>query len=176
VILICYDGSADAQAALDQAARLTPGATATILTVWEPLIDIMARAPGGGWVYPADAGEFDRQSEASARGVAEEGVRRATELGLRATARTSPRRFGYDGAILDEAQAAGADAIVMGTRGRSGLKSALLGSVSHDVVQHADRPVVVVPSSALAERRAEQRARDRDTSSAAPAEGDSSTT
>ena len=40
----------------------------------------------------------------------------------------------------------GADAILMGTRGLTGLKSVVLGSVSHAVLQRADRPVVVVPS------------------------------
>lgn len=38
----------------------------------------------------------------------------------------------------------GADLVVVGTRGRGGLTSALLGSVSHDVVQHAACPVVIV--------------------------------
>jgi hypothetical protein len=42
---------------------------------------------------------------------------------------------------------------VCGTRGRSGVQSFLLGSVSHQVVQHADRAVLVVPSLTLAEKR-----------------------
>jgi hypothetical protein len=41
----------------------------------------------------------------------------------------------------------------MGTRGLTGLKSVLLGSVSHAVAQHADRPVLIVPSADVAERR-----------------------
>lgn len=41
------------------------------------------------------------------------------------------------------AEEVGAAAIVMGTRGRSGIKRALLGSVSDHVVRHAPCPVVL---------------------------------
>jgi hypothetical protein len=46
-----------------------------------------------------------------------------------------------------------ADVILLGTRGLSGVKSLMLGSVSHAVLHHADRPVLVVPSADLAEER-----------------------
>ena len=46
-------------------------------------------------------------------------------------------------AILDAAE--GADLIVLGTRGLGTVAGALLGSVTHHVVHHATRPVVVVP-------------------------------
>jgi hypothetical protein len=41
----------------------------------------------------------------------------------------------------------------MGSRGLTGLKSLLLGSVSHAVVQRADRTVIIVPSSEVARSR-----------------------
>lgn len=34
--------------------------------------------------------------------------------------------------------------VVVGSRGRSGIKSALLGSVSNAVINHAERPALVV--------------------------------
>jgi len=41
----------------------------------------------------------------------------------------------------------------MGSRGLTGVKSLLLGSVSHEVIQHADRTVVIVPSPEVASSR-----------------------
>ncbi len=43
MILICYDGSADAQAAIDRAGQLMPGSDATVLVIWETLLETMAR-------------------------------------------------------------------------------------------------------------------------------------
>lgn len=56
-------------------------------------------------------------------------------------------------AILAVAAEIDAEVIVVGTRGRGDVKSLLLGSVSHGILQHADRPVLVVPSVAVAQAR-----------------------
>jgi nucleotide-binding universal stress UspA family protein len=58
--------------------------------------------------------------------------------------------------ILDEARELGATAIVVGSRGLTGVKSLLLGSVSHALIQHADRTVIVVPSPDVAAARAKR--------------------
>ncbi len=47
--------------------------------------------------------------------------------------------------ILDVAEDSGADLLVLGTHGRSGLDHALLGSVAERVVQKAACPVLTVP-------------------------------
>lgn len=47
-------------------------------------------------------------------------------------------------AIVEEAQRIGADLIVMGTRGHTGLKHVVLGSVAERVVRTAPCPVLTV--------------------------------
>jgi len=43
MILLCYDGSADAQAAIDQAGLLMAGSEATVLVIWETILETMTR-------------------------------------------------------------------------------------------------------------------------------------
>jgi nucleotide-binding universal stress UspA family protein len=48
------------------------------------------------------------------------------------------------GAIIDYAERGNVDLIVVGTRGKSGFKKVLLGSVAEDIVTYAYCPVLVV--------------------------------
>lgn len=159
MILMSYDGSDDANAAIDRAAELMPGAETTVLTVWEPFADVMMRTGAFGFgglgmigAYP-DATGADEASEKGAQVRADEGAERARAAGLNARPRTAARNGAIAESILDAADDVDADVVVMGTRGLGGVKSFLLGSVSHAVVQHADRAVLVVPSPSLSERR-----------------------
>ena len=88
---------------------------------------------------------------------AEAGARLAIELGFDAEPRTVDRRTTIADAILGEADALDATAILVGSRGLTGVKSLLVGSVSHAVIQHADRTVIVVPSPEVAAARARER-------------------
>jgi len=164
MILLTYDGSADAQAAIDNVARLMPAATTTVLTVWVPFTDALARtatpAMGIGTGMYADAEGIDEANRAAAFATADEGARRATAAGLVARPRAQVCEGGVATTIADVAAELECDAIVVGTRGLSGVKSFLLGSVSHAVVQHADRAVLVIPSPPLAQRRRRQAGRD----------------
>lgn len=157
MILIAYDGSVDAQAAIDRAGELLKGQPATVLTVWERLVDVVTRTGAGMPVGEVDYERLDRSTQDQARQRAEEGAERAQHVGLKPTARTSVRENSIASTILAQADLVGASAIVMGSRGLTGLKSLLLGSVSHAVLQHADRPVIVVPSPEIAAERAAHR-------------------
>lgn len=54
-------------------------------------------------------------------------------------------------AILEQGRKDQSDLIVLGSRGRGGMASMLLGSVSHQVLQHSGVPVLVVHVDADAE-------------------------
>jgi nucleotide-binding universal stress UspA family protein len=154
VILIGYDGSPDARAAIQQTGALLKDRPATVLTVWEPFQDVMARSGAGLPIGSVDYEELDRSSEQEAGRAAEEGAELARNSGLKAQARIDVREGSIAETVLAAADDLGADAIVLGTRGLTGLKSLLLGSVSHAVLQRADRPVIVVPSAEVAAARA----------------------
>ncbi len=63
-----------------------------------------------------------------------------------------------DGGIVALAEELGARLIILGSRGRGGVRRALLGSVSDSVVRHAHCPVLVV--RATKERSTEHEAAD----------------
>ena len=157
MILICYDGSADAQAAIDRAGSLMPGSDATVLVIWETILETMTRNGSLGLAFIGEDGGADADAaiEKAALGTAGEGVQRAVAVGLVAHPRIADRGEGIAAAILGVAGDVNADVIVLGTRGLSGAKSLVLGSVSQAVLHNADRAVLVVPSPALAEHRHE---------------------
>lgn len=153
MILICYDGSTDAKEAIAHGARMLRGQRATVLTIWSPF-DTAALGLAGG---VEDMQDSDEAGRSHAEQQAEAGGRLAIELGFDAESRTVDRRTTIADAILGEADALDATAILMGSRGLTGVKSLLLGSVSHAVIQHADRTVIVVPSPEVAAARARER-------------------
>ena len=155
MILLCFDGSDDAREAADRTAALFPGMPVTVLTVWEPYLETLASTGFGlGFEPPlADVRGIDAETGERARRTAEDGATRVRRSGSPVEARTEQRDGSVYATVLTVADELGADAIVLGTRGHGGVASLLLGSVSHAVVQHADRPVVIVPAPAIARAR-----------------------
>jgi nucleotide-binding universal stress UspA family protein len=146
-ILLCFDGSLGSRHAIEVAGKLFPGRSATVLHIWTPM-SVTAFAYGAMMIPAVD--ESDVQQAAMT--VAEEGASLASAAGLVATAEVAEATFeGTWHAVVDAADTHDAALIVMGARGLSTFRSIVLGSVSHGVVQHAARPVLVVPTPSRAE-------------------------
>ena len=157
MILIAYDGSDDAKSAIEQVAHLMPGQPAVVVTVWEPYVQILTRYPASGALLAGeDSTRIDDASQADAEQTADEGAALARSHGLEASGHAVARQESVAATLLSEADRVNASAIVSGTRGLGGLGSLLLGSVSHALLQHADRAVIIVPSAKVAQKRNER--------------------
>ena len=151
-MLIAYDGSDLANAAVRSAAELFPGSAALVVTVWEPGLGATAALmPGldaaGAVPVPPDPefmAEVDKAGEHHAAVVAREGARLARSLGLDAEPHAIPDEVQVADTIVDLAAEHEAAAVVVGSHGISGLRSHLLGSTSRQVLARCPRPVVVV--------------------------------
>ena len=88
-----------------------------------------------------------------ARALAEQGAALARAAGLSAEGRAIEVSEPIDEAIIAYAEELDTPMIVLGSRGRSGIGSMLLGDVAQDVVQRSTRMVVLVPSQRLSGRR-----------------------
>jgi nucleotide-binding universal stress UspA family protein len=138
-VLIAYDGSDHSKQAIEQAgAELLTARKAVVLSVFEPLGAIPF------WGVPAAMvpTELVEEVRSQAQRSAEEGAQLAGEAGFDA----SP--LAHEGvrtwqAILDAAEEVGAGIVVLGSHGRGGVGSALMGSVATAVAHHARLPVLI---------------------------------
>jgi nucleotide-binding universal stress UspA family protein len=141
-ILIGYDGSQGALLAIETAGTMFPGRKAVVLHVWSPFALIVNTYGALGAMSTYD----DTELREAAMELAQRGARAATKAGLAATAEVAETTYaGTTHDILTAADQHHAAIIVLGARGLSTFKALALGSVSHGVVQHAHRPVLIVP-------------------------------
>jgi nucleotide-binding universal stress UspA family protein len=148
-ILLCYDGSDGAGAAIAAAARVLAGRAAVVGTVWESLSTWEPYDPGGLLsAGVASIGSDALKLDEIAREIGQEKLSRGVELARAAGFDASGRLAGGKTwrAICDLANELDASTIVLGARGLSRVQSVLLGSVSSAVTVHAGRPVLVIPS------------------------------
>lgn len=148
--LIAYDGSPHAREAVAEAGRVLGGRPVVVATACTSFRDA---APAALLALPADAvgaavEDLDAAEREAAERLAEEGAALAREAGLEASARAVQQGGPHFSAIVGCADELDAAVIVVGSRGRSALAAAMLGSVSTGVLHHTRRPVLVVRGTA----------------------------
>ena len=146
-IVVGVDGSADASAALEVAARLSRrlGMRLVVAHVAEPaFVPYAAAAPFGG-IAGRHALEEEVEAQQDAADALLEHV--VDTAGLPDADRRVVVGTPAD-ALADLADEEHADLIVVGSRGRGAFKSAFLGSVSNHLLGVARCPVLIVPRGA----------------------------
>lgn len=142
-LLVAFDGSCHARQALAEAIDIarTNNGRLTVLTV---VPERSAWMLAGGYDVPVNFDELDKQVEGAYQDTLDEAIDTvAIDLPVAKMLRHGPA----GPAIVDEAGGGDHDLIVMGSRGRGELRSLLLGSVSHHVLQASPLPVLVVHGS-----------------------------
>jgi nucleotide-binding universal stress UspA family protein len=141
-ILIATDGSPSAQEAVDVGLELAKEQGADVTFVHVTSAEEVRGGRGGAHAYThgEEIDESETALKAAADAAEEAGVSHALERISGETVET----------IVALADTKNADMIVLGSRGRNAVASALLGSVSHGVLRHASRPVLVVKSTKAA--------------------------
>jgi nucleotide-binding universal stress UspA family protein len=135
-ILVAYDGSDYARAAIAQAAeQLDRHRRVVVLTVFQPV----DAAYLGGAVVPAG---LDEDIENDARRVAEEGATLAREAGFEAEPLVELGSPVWQ-QIVEVADERDVGVLVLGSHGRTGIQRLLLGSVAAAVAAHTDRTVLI---------------------------------
>jgi nucleotide-binding universal stress UspA family protein len=99
-----------------------------------------------------DADDINRQETNAAEESSQEGVQLAAAAGLDATPLTTSLHGSIADTIIEQADRLDVDAIVVGSRGLTGM-ALLRGSASLAIVQRAHRTVVIVPSADDAKHR-----------------------
>lgn len=141
-VLIATDFSPHAEDAVKIVKRLAlpSGSTVRLLHAIEPFADVATLNPAAiTALTDAAVAQIERELDSAAVTLRAPGrdVETVTVLGRVADA------------IVEEAESSKADLIVVGSRGRHALKSALLGSVSAEVVDRAPCPVIIARGSTL---------------------------
>ena len=139
-ILLAVDGSSHSQEAVDEVARRPwpSRSTVRVLSVIQPYTP-----PATEFVLAGTTIEdMRRQQTADAEHLTARAVDAVKAADV--SAETAVREGDPRSAIVDEADEWGADLIVVGSHGRTGVQRWLLGSVAGAIVSHASCSVEVV--------------------------------
>jgi nucleotide-binding universal stress UspA family protein len=149
-VLLAYDGSDHAKAAIARAGAVLQHGPAVVATAWTTF---EGAAPAALLALPGEmvregAKMLDDAGRETAEALAAEGAELARKAGFDAEPRAMASSGPFFSALIHLADELDASAIVAGSRGRSTIAAAVLGSVSTGILHHARRPVLIVRDDA----------------------------
>jgi nucleotide-binding universal stress UspA family protein len=149
-LLIGFDGSDGAVAAVRAAAPLLAARRALVVTVWEPALNDpltwSSDLPGGTMIDPDTADVLDDQEKTRAQRIADAGVALLTELGFEAEPVIVADSGNVAETLVELAKQRSASGILIGSRGHGAFKRLFLGSTGEGLLRHARCPLIVVPA------------------------------
>lgn len=142
-IVVGVDGSEHSEAAINWAVRMAKGMGSEVVAVF-------AIAPpvyfDGGFMAPIAPPQFDEEWRAGMkREFEEQWCKSLRDAGVKYQAVIEDGRPAS--VIAKVADELNADLIVVGRRGRGGVAELVLGSVSHELVLHSKRPILVISAN-----------------------------
>ncbi len=146
-ILVAVDGSTHAVQALADATDLAQSGNAklTVMTVVpDPSSWLVSGAGFAGFDYEA----LEQETEREYRQLIDDSVS-SLPTGMPVTTVVAHGRPAQR--ILEQVDSGGHDLIVMGSRGRSEMRSVLLGSVSHQVLNASPAAILIVHANEVPE-------------------------
>lgn len=139
-IVLGYDASPSANAALAETIRLAPVLGADVCVVFGYYM-----SPYGGPAMEGESSDFRQQLERIGAQAVGRAVTDLEAAGLAVTVRLAEGRPAD--VLMEVAKEIGASMIVVGTVGESPISGALLGSVVLKLVQKSSCPLLVVPTA-----------------------------
>jgi nucleotide-binding universal stress UspA family protein len=139
-VLVAFDGSEYSKKALKTAVILAKTHDAKLLVLYVTV----PPAYSYGRISPAYIDRIERIARQEAGAVVKRARQLVREADLDVKVKVTEGMLSAVQAIIEYAAKERVDLIVVGTRGMSGFKKLLLGSVSSGVVAHAHCPVLVV--------------------------------
>lgn len=152
-VLVCYDGSPESDHALAVALSVLGSHAIILVAAWQSLQTALAESGAIATSIdldcddaPGTEGGADAEGRTGALDLLTAAAKRARTAGHPVSTRTAQAQGPVWQTLLAVADEVDAVLIVTGTHGRGTLTSAVLGSVSRELIAHSGRPVLVVPN------------------------------
>lgn len=140
-IVVAFDGSKDSIRATKLACSLASKYDSEVIVAHVYGSPVIGFSASSGMPIP-DYRDLEEAAKDTAKKVLSRGVQAASEEGIKAKGELIESSSVVE-ALVEFASKEKADLIVVGTRGMTGFKKLILGSVSSGLVSHSPCPVMV---------------------------------